>query len=550
MSRIRKLASETAVYGISSVLGRLINFALVPFYVNVFPVGEYGIVIALFTAVVFLNIVFTYGMESSYLKYASGTAGRPRAARVFSTVFWSILFSSILFSLLVVLLRDPLADLINVQRGRFGLMYYVLVIMTLDALTVIPLAELRLQNRPGRFATIKLVNIGVNVGLNLLLVLRFGMGIEAVFIANVAASALQMLLLLPQYRTLLRVHFDRPIWADLMRFGLPFVPGGLAYVLAERSSILFLGKLGKERILAMYGSLLDVTGLAERAAAAVAAVEAQWGAVVDAAELARRSAEAVDLVYGQEIMGIFGGVFKISVAMMLLAQMFRYAWQPFFLQHAEDPDARSLFARVFTLFNATAFGLFLGVSFFALELVSLPIPFTSRTLIPAAYWMALPIIPPALLAYLFQGWYYNFSAGLYIEKQTRYLVHCTAVGGVVSIVLNLLLVPRFGMIGAAWAIAAAFASMAFALFVIVRRVYPVDYEWRKVGGTTLVGMLLFLGWTQWDFLQNPWAEAATLVGFAAALVALGVAPGRLLRRRAMAPIGPPDDPGIHPPVSG
>lgn len=550
MSRIRTLASETAVYGISSVLGRLINFALVPFYVNVFPVGEYGIVIALFTAVVFLNIVFTYGMESSYLKYASGTEGRPRAPRVFSTVFWSILATSVLFSLIVVLLRDPLADLINVQRSRFGLMTYILVIMTLDALTVIPLAELRLQNRPWRFATIKLANIGVNVGLNLLLVLRFGMGIEAVFIANVVASALQMVLLLPEYRALLRIHFDRPIWADLMRFGLPFVPGGLAYVLAERSSILFLGNLGRERVLAMYGGMLDVAGLAERATAAAAAVEARWGAVVDAAELARRSAEAVDLVYGQEIMGIFGGVYKISIAMMLLAQMFRYAWQPFFLQHAEDPDARPLFARVFTLFNAAAFGLFLGVSFYAMELVSLPIPFSSRTLIPSTYWMALPIIPPALLAYLFQGWYYNFSAGLYIEKRTRYLVHCTAVGGMVSIVLNLILVPRFGMIGAAWAIAAAFASMAVALFVIVRRVYPIDYEWRKVAGTTLAGLLLFLAWTRWDVLQNPWVEAIILLMYAGALVALGAAPAHPFRRRLAGPTGPGDAPGIHPPTSG
>lgn len=541
MSRIRKLASETAIYGISSVVGRLINFALVPFYVNVFDIGEYGVVVAVFTAVVFLNVVFTYGMESSYLKYASGAEGRPHAQRIFSTVIWSIVVTSVVLSALVIVLRNPVSDLINVQRSRFYLMYYVLGIMALDAVAVIPFAELRLQNRPWRFAAIKVANITVNVGLNLGLIVGLGMGIDAIFIANLAASGLALGLLWPQFRLLLRPMFDRPLWGELLRFGLPFVPGGLAYVLAERSSIVFLGKLGRERVLALYGAQIDQTGLAEKAAEAAAHVTAQWGSILDPSALAERVSRATDLVYGQEIMGIFGGVYKLAIAMMLLAQMFRYAWQPFFLQHASDPDARSLFARVFTLFNAIAFFVFLLVSFYAKELVSLPIPFSGRTLIPSSYWVALDIIPVALLAYAFQGWYYVFSAGVYIEKKTRYLVHCTVIGGVVSVALNLALVPHYGMMGAAWAILVAFGAMALSLFLFTRRFYPVPYAWGSVLATSTLGLALFVLWSELDFLHRWWIEAGLLLLFAGALPLLRVVPPGILRELARR--GPPKRPG-------
>ncbi len=522
MSRIKKLVSETAVYGISSVVGRLINFALVPLYVNVFPTGEYGIVGAFFAAVVFMNILFMYGMESAYFKFASSTDDRIASQRVFSTIVWSLLVTSIVFSAILLALKGPFSDLINVQRSRSYLLGYIVAIMSLDTLAIVPFAEIRLQNRPWRFAVIKLINIAINIGLNLWLILGRGMGIEAIFIANLCASGITLFLLGPEVARLLRPAFDGALWREVLRFGLPFLPSGLAYVLAERSSIVFLGKLGKEEVLALYGDKLDVAMLADKAAATAAAVQARFEGVLDPVTLAERMTEAVDLVYGQEVMGVFNGIYKLSIAMMLISQMFRYAWQPFFLQHAGDLDARQLFSRVFTLFTAAAFTVFLAVSFFAQEIVALPIPFVDRTLIPSNYWMGLHIVPIALLAYVFQGWYYNFSAGIYIEKKTRYLVHCTVIAGTISVILNLLLVPRLGMLGAVTAIAVAFAAMCAALFLITRRFYPVSYEWYKVSGMALLAAGLFALWQFVPFCRHIWMELIMLAIYGIGLIVLRI----------------------------
>jgi O-antigen/teichoic acid export membrane protein len=481
-----------------------------------------------------MNILFIYGMESAYFKFASTADGRDSAQRVFSTVVWSLLATSILFSVILLAVRGPFADLINVQRGRAYLLAYVVAIMSLDALAIIPFAEIRLQNRSWRFATIKLLNIGVNIGLNLWLILGLRMGIEAIFIANLCASALALLLLTPEIGKLLRPMFDRSLWKEVLRFGLPFLPSGLAYVLAERSSIFFLGKLSKDEVIRLYGAQLDLSMLAEKAAAAAEAVRAEFGALLDPAELVQRMADATDLVYGQEVMGVFNGMYKLSIAMMLISQMFRYAWQPFFLQHATDQDARQLFARVFTFFSAVAFFVLLSVSFFAAEIVAFPIPFVNRTLIPDNYWMALNIIPLALLAYVFQGWYYNFSAAVYIEKKTRYLIHCTAIAGAVSLVLNILLVPRFGMLGAVWAIALAFAAMATALYLITRRFYPVPYHWKKVGGIVGMAAVAFALWSFVPAAQQWWIELLLLATYAGVLFLLGVirpADVRILKHR-------------------
>jgi O-antigen/teichoic acid export membrane protein len=247
--------------------------------------------------------------------------------------------------------------------------------------------------------------------------------------------------------------------------------------------------------------------------------------VLDPNALADSMSAAVDLVYGQEVMGVFNGIYKLSIAMMLVSQMFRYAWQPFFLQHATDADAKQLFSRVFTLFSAVALFVFLGVSFFAQEIVSFPIPFVNKTIIPSNYWIGLNIIPLALLAYVFQGWYYNFSAGIYIEKKTRYLVHCTVIAGAISVALNLLLVPRWGMMGAAVAIAVAFSAMAAALYLITRRFYPVPYRWKKVLGIVGFAGGLFMLWVLVPWMQTAYME----------LILLGIYVGGLLALRVVLP---------------
>jgi O-antigen/teichoic acid export membrane protein len=474
MSRIRKLASETAIYGLSSIVGRMINFLLFPFYSHVFPPAAYSVVGVVYAAFVFLNILYQYGMESAYLKYA---AARPEdRPAVFSTATWSLLGSSVGLSLLMLALQQPVGGLIGLA-DTWPVLGYAALILVLDTLGVVPLAELRLQNRAWTFASIRLVNIGVNVGLNLVLILVFGWGVEAVFVANIAASAATLLQLAPAYRRSLRWAFDRALWHRMLAFGLPFVPGGLGYAVTDRINLFFLAQMDAGTVVQLYGAGHDAS----------------------------------------YVVGVFSGVVKLAIFLALFVQMFRFAWQPFFLQHAEDADAPHLFSRTFTLLTAAMLLVLLGISFFLRELVAFPLP-GGRMLIAEVYWPGLSIVPVAMLGYLFQGWYYHVSAGAYIKKQTRYFIHATLVGSVVALGLNTLLVPRFGMLGAAWATAAAYGAMTLTLLFVVQRFYHVPYAWGRVAVMVVLAGGLFGAWQALPTLQVWWAEGLLLAAFGGGLL--------------------------------
>lgn len=522
-SRLKKLASETAIYGLSSIVGRMVNFLLVPFYTNVFDPDRYGVVIAIFTAFVFFNIAYTYGMESAYLKYASGSKGRPQAGNAFSSAMLALLASSVVLSSLFLLLPEQIGYVIG-MHGEYELLYYAAGILALDALSVVPFAELRLSNRPWLFAAIKMTNIGVNVGLNLWLILGLDWGIEAIFVANMMASGVSLLMLLP-------IIWKR--WASpskaLMRkmliFGLPFVPGGLGYALADRLNIFFLANLDESTVRRLYGEHLNADALTLKGQQAAALA-------IEQGKTAAEVAEAATAVWGDYVVGIFGTGWKLGIFLVLVVQMFRFAWQPFFLQHAEDPDAKPLFARIFTLLTAGLVLAVLAISFLADDLVRIPIPGGDgeRFLIGQSYWFSITIVPLALVAYFFQGWYYLFSAGLYLTEKTKYLVHATFAGSAASVVLNLLLTPQFGMVGAAWATTGAYAVMTVVLYFITQRFYPMAYDWKRVWSVCALGVGLFVLWTFVPILNVWYVEVGLVLLVGAALVPIGIIPPRLIKR--------------------
>jgi O-antigen/teichoic acid export membrane protein len=521
-SRLKKLASETAIYGLSSIVGRMVNFLLVPFYTNVFDPDRYGIVIAIFTAFVFLNIAYTYGMESAYLKYASGSDGRPRAGSAFSGAMLALLATSVVLSSLFLLFPAPIGQVIGIE-AEYGLLRYAAAILALDALAIVPFAELRLDNRPWTFAFVKMTNIATNVGLNLWLIIGQGWGIEAIFVANMAASAVTLLLLAP----LIVKRWGTPsrsLMRKMLLFGLPFVPGGLGYALADRLNIFFLAQLDEETVRRLYSDHIDVPALLDKAQ------QASAQALADG-KTAEKVAEAASGVWGDYVVGIFGTGWKLGIFLVLVVQMFRFAWQPFFLQHAEDADAKPLFARIFTLLTAGLTLAVLAISFLADDLVRIPIPLREGAyLIGPAYWFSISIVPLALLAYFFQGWYYAFSAGLYLTEKTRYLIHATFAGSATAVVLNLLLTPTFGMMGAAWATTGAYAVMAVVLYAITQRFYPMTYDWKRVGAVCALGLALFAAWSALPVLNVWYLEIGLVLALAAALVPIGIVPRDLLSR--------------------
>ncbi len=487
--RIRKLASETAVYGVSSVFGRLINFLLFPFYSNVFSPDVYGPVITVYAAFIVLNVIYQYGMEAAYLKYAADAETPAQKNATFSTAVWSLFSTAALFSAAIYFFRQPLGGLMGLEGNGVDLLNFAAGILLMDTLMVVPYAELRLQNRPWRFALVRTAGIIVNVTLNLVFILKLGMGVEAIFLANLLASGTSLVLLSPVFLGRFRFEFSRPVLKDLLRFGLPFLPGGLGYALSERINIFFLEHLPADKILELYGSDPAVQQLAERAA-------------IDG-----------ESVYANFIVGAYGGMVKLAIILALVVQMFRYAWQPFFLQHAKDEDSPALFARIFTLLTSALLFVYLSVAFLAEELVSIPLP-GGRFLIAPSYWLGLTIIPVALLGYVFQGWYYHFSAGAYIKKKTAYFVACTLVGSALALTINIVMVPRYGMLAAAWATTTSYAVMAVLLLVLIRRKYAVPYEWTRVFSIVLLALVLYATWRQFPGLQVWWIEMLVLVGFA------------------------------------
>ena len=477
MSRIRELVSDTLVYGFTTVISRLLTYLLVPFYTKFFGPGDYGIITLVFIAIGFFNVLFTFGMESAYLRYG---VDRDRAASIFKTLQLTILAvaTSLFFILwLVSPWLQPLLALPDTSNDPIYLL--MLVILWMDALSTVPFAELRLVRRTIAYASAKLMNVGINVVLNLVLVLYFDYGIIAVFIANMAASAFTLLLTAWITRNSYKGSWDQDSLREAMLFGLPYIPAGIGYIINEGLSRFFLNMTSAETITRLYG--MEVTAA--------------------------------------DITGIFGACYKLSVFMMLFTQMFRMAWQPFFMRHAKEASAPKTFADVFLYFNGIAAILFMSVALFVHEIAAIPVPGLRGTIIDSRYWLGLSTVPMLLVAYWFQGWYTNFTAGIFISEQTRLLPRITLAGAAITTVANLILIPVMGMEGAAWASVLSYGSMAMMMYFVVQKKWPIPYIMWKAWASIIIGALAVFASLQFPSLSSMTARAIILVG-ASVLVAL------------------------------
>ncbi len=469
MGKLRELFSDTLVYGISSVAARFINYLLVPFYTKFFDPSAYGIIGLIYGAIVFLNVLFTFGMESSYLRYG---ADREKARNVFKTVQISLLGGATLLVLISWILMPVLAPLVGLDAAVSGvaadpavtqgiermsadhLFYLMLAILWLDALCMVPFAELRLVRKSYTYAFIRLFNVVINVSLNLYLVIVAGWGIEAVLVSNVIASFVTVLVLGWFTSDMYRGRWDRAILRRAMWFGLPYIPAGLSHAVNEVLSRFAVNNMPQETVNRLYGSTYTA----------------------------------------DDITGIFNACIKLSVFMLLAVQMFRMAWLPFFMRHSGADDARKTFADVFTLFNIAAAVVFIGVGLFVEQIVQIHIPLLDGTLIDSRYWMGLYIVPWLLMAYWFQGWFLNFMAGVFIEEKMWQLSGITVIGAAITLAGNILLVPVFGMQGAVWVTLICFFSMAMMMYFLTQYHYYVPYKLLKNGLIVLFsGLVVAVG---------------------------------------------------------
>lgn len=431
---IKSLGKETFIYGFSTVVARLLNFILLPFYTYYLATGEYGIVASVFAYIAFMNIIYQHGMDQAYMRYASD----PKSATPkenFSTPFWSILVTALALSVILHFGASFFAGISGIGAEYYRLIRYSAWILALDAISVIPFAELRLKHRPWTFAGIKTFNIVVNIVLNIILVGWAGMGIEGVFIASLTAALVSVVLLFPVFLGLLRPVFKAGLFADMLRFGAPLVPAGVGAMMVQ---------------------------------------------VIDRPILLKMTDEAT--------VGIYQANYKLGIFMMLLVIMFDQAWRPFFLERAGRPDSTPLYGRIFTYCMLSGIWAVMALSFFMPDLARVSI--FGRPLIHQAYWSGLGVVPVVITAYLFYGAYINFMASIILSKRTDLLIWVTFLGAAVNVAANFILIPCFGMMGAAWATLLAYFVMALALFLLGRMVYPIPYEYGRLAHLILAAALV------------------------------------------------------------
>lgn len=452
MSILKKLAGESAIYGLSSIVGRFLNYLLVPLHTHVFTnPGEYGAVTEIYAYISFLAILFTYGMETAFFHFSNKYPERSSA--VFATGMGSLLVSTAVLAGFLLLFSGSLADLLDYQSHPEYIIYLSLII-AFDTVTAIPFARLRQQGKAKRFAALKLFGISVNILFNILFFvvlpvwLRRGegalfdfaqmvydpaVGAGYVFIANLIASMATLLLMSPLLR-FSRVDFDFGILKQLLQYSWPLLFAGLAGMVNETLDRALIRHL----------------------------VDDKADAIVQ--------------------LGIYGACYKLSIIMTLFIQAFRYAAEPFFFNQFGKDDAKQTYAMVTKYFTITCAIVFLGVMMY-LDVF--------KHFIGENYHSGLKVVPILLTANMCLGIFFNLSMWYKMSGKTSYGLFFTLFGAALTVVLNVMLVPKMGYMGAAWATLGCYASMMVASYIIGQINYRVPYQTGRILFYVLLAFLFY-----------------------------------------------------------
>jgi O-antigen/teichoic acid export membrane protein len=453
--QLKALSKETLIYGVSTVIGRFLNFLLVPFYVNVLRSSvEYGVATSLYTYISFFTILYTMGLEAAYFRYAAKGENEHRSIveekRLFSSPFLLVVIVGGLLTALLLLaaswlvypvFHDPKLNIGPMTPMLTAILRYGALILLFDSLNYLPFAILRLNHRAKWFATIRLVNILLTLTLNFVFILGFHWGVEGIFLANLISSATMLAMLIPTIVRYFEFRIARDVLRTMLPFGLTNVPAYLAAMMVQ---------------------------------------------VIDR--------PIVQSLLGLAVLGVYQANYRMGFTMMVFVSLFEYAWRPFFLRQARTDDARArlIFSRVFTYFMLIAVFAFVFLSFVLPYVVATPLPLIHHRIFQRTeYLQGIGIIPIVLAAYIFQGMYTNFIAGIYIKEHNKVLPWITGLGAVVNILSNLLLIPVMGITGAAFATLFAYMAMAGALYVQAQKVYFIPYDWKRVGLLILIGAVTF-----------------------------------------------------------
>ena len=450
MSEMKSLAKDTAIYGLSSIIGKFLNYLLVPLYTYVLArTDDYGIVTNLYAWTALLLVILTYGMETGFFRFANREDYN--AQSVYKTAFMTLLSTSTLFALLVVVFQQPIADGLG-YSGHAEFITMMAITVALDAFACIPFAYLRYQKRPIRFAVLKLLFVVLNIGFNLLFLLVLGKNdVYYVFLSNILATIIQTLCLLP-FTLPKGGHYSWPTLREMLRYSLPLLVLGVAGIMNQTL----------DRILFPY-------------LYPYADAEAQ--------------------------LGIYGACFKVAMVMMMFTQAFRYAYEPFVFAKHKDRQSVEAYADAMKYYIIFSYLILLGVIFY-LDIF--------RYIISSAYWTGLKIVPVVLWTYVFQGVYFNLSFWYKLTDETKWGAYFSLIGLMITLVLQIVGVPRIGY----WAscgssLVCYFVIMCLSYFIGQRKA-PIPYDLKSIGGYTAltIGLLAVYYAIRLYYIHNMWVLMA------------------------------------------
>lgn len=443
MSLIKKLAGETAIYGIPTILSKVLNFFIISSYMtSLLPDDQYGNMQLMFIFAAFGVVFFSYRMETTLFRFGSD---KEHAAKSFSTASSMILISTAVLAVLVFLLAKPLSILLLDGTELHRYFYYFAGILTFDALAAVPFAKLRLENKAKRFASLKVINIVLNICILLfcfevLPALGYDYSpehkLDIVFLSNLITSLVVLMLIVPTYRSAEWV-FDKALAKRMITYTWPLAVIALAGVINQNGQFALLKWIYPE------------------------------GGEIDAIQA----------------VGRYGGASKLAIFMSLFTTAFNFAAEPFFFKQATGKDDKSVYGKVAAAYTLVATTVFLGIIYY-IDVIQL-------ILRRPEYREAVDAVPTLLLAFLFLGLYYNLAIWYKLSDKTKYGMFISIGGSIVTIILNVLLIPVWGYHGCAIATLVCFIFMVVVCYFYGQRHYPINYPIGKILKYIFLGLLFW-----------------------------------------------------------
>lgn len=449
MNPLRQLISQTAIYGLSSIIGRFLNYLLVPLYTYYFSTAEYGVVSEFYAYAGFFAVLLVFGLETGFFRFREQQ--KSASESVYSTALSFVITANLIFVGSVYALSGDIAAALRYDSHPEYIIWFT-QILAIDSVAALPFAKLRAENRALRFASLKVAEIIITIGLNLFFIVycrhayenapgsvagRFydpTLGVGYIFISNLVASAVKILLLRREFRALGQ-GFDFSLFRKMIRYSMPMVIIGLAGIVNEMLDRAIL------KYLLPYDPQTNL-----------------------------------------QMLGIYGACYKLSILMTLFIQAFRYAGEPFFFAHARRADAQRTYADVLKYFVIFCVFVFL--------LVTLYIDIF-KYFIGKEFRVGLNVVPILLMANLLFGIYVNLSVWYKLTDRTGLGAAVASMGAVITVILNVWWIPIMGYIGAAWATLCCYASMTLISYLLSRKYYPVPYDIKRILGYIALGMGLY-----------------------------------------------------------